>query len=161
MFEELQPVAILAKRGGGEPLAEGEAAQGVEYLVHWGDGAADTWEPERNVADDVIADFEAGLEYASAVAIASQRRLGGTTEYLVTWADGAEPSWQEEEQIDEGVMRAWLDVRGEAGGKQQGGKRRKEPKPRNAPKQPQAQAQADTQLVGFDPLQQADQTVHT
>ena len=154
MFEELQPAAILAKRGGGEPLAEGEAAPGVEYLVHWGDGSPDTWEPERNIADDVIADFEAGLEYASAVAISAQRRAGGCTEYLVTWADGAEQSWQEEEQIDEGVMRAWLDVRGEAGGRKQGTQgRRKEAKPRNAPK-------TDT-LAGFDPLQQVDTQMHT
>jgi signal recognition particle protein len=152
MFEELQPAAIVAKRGGGVPLVEGEAAPAVEYLVHWGDGSPDTWEPERNVADDVIADFEAGLEYASAVAISAQRRAGGCTEYLVTWADGAEQSWQEEEQIDEGVMRAWLDVRVDGAGKQQRG-RRKEAKPRNAKQQ--------TELSEFHPLQQADTQVHT
>ena len=52
-------------------------------------------------------------------------------------------------------MRAWLDVRGETagGGKQQQG-RRKEAKPRNAPKA------ADT-MAGFDPLQQGDTQVHT
>ena len=40
LFEELEPRAILAKRGGGE----GEDAQPLEYLVHWGDGAENTWE---------------------------------------------------------------------------------------------------------------------
>ena len=39
-------------------------------------------QPERNIADDVIADFEAGLEYASATRIVDRRR-GTVTEYLV------------------------------------------------------------------------------
>ena len=40
------------------------------------------YQPERNLADDVIADFEAGLEYASATRIRDRRR-GAVTEYLV------------------------------------------------------------------------------
>ena len=40
LFEELEPRAILDKRGGGE----GEDAAPLEYLVHWGDGAENTWE---------------------------------------------------------------------------------------------------------------------
>ena len=120
MFEELEPLAVLAKRGGGS----GEGAAPLEYLVRWNDGSEDTWEvrwafsfsfgllggfpvavsprlvprntpllhadvlplmqtqPERNVADDVIADFEAGLEYASARRILDRRR-GAVTEYLL------------------------------------------------------------------------------
>ncbi len=39
-------------------------------------------QPERNLADDVIADFEAGLEYASARRILDRRRAA-VTEYLV------------------------------------------------------------------------------
>jgi hypothetical protein len=39
-------------------------------------------QPERNIADDVIADYEAGLEYASATRIVDRRR-GAVTEYLV------------------------------------------------------------------------------
>ena len=143
MFEELQPLAVLAKRGGGEPLAEGEAPSPVEYLVHWGDGTPDTWEPERNIADDVIADFEAGLEYASAAAILGQRRVNNRNEYLVSWEDGAEPSWQEEEQIDEVVVRAWLDARGSESA---GRVRARERRPRNAPKAAASPAQ------GPDPL---------
>lgn len=79
LFEELEPAAILAKRQVGTP---GEAGAGVEYLVRWGDGAEETWEPERNVADDVIADFEAGLEYAPARRVLDRRR-GAVNEYLV------------------------------------------------------------------------------
>ncbi len=122
MFEELQPRAILAKRGEAAPPASGEPHAPLEYLVHWGDGTPDTWEPERNLADDVVADFEAGLEYASAAAITAQRRANNVTEYLVSWDDGAEPSWQEEEQIDEGVVRAFLDAR------------KADKKPRNKPR---------------------------
>jgi hypothetical protein len=151
MFEELQPVALVAKRNVVVPIAEGEDAEkakqeakpaGVEYLVHWGDGTPDTWEPERNIADDVIADFEAGLEYASAAAIVSQRRAGGRTEYLVRWEDGAEPSWQEEEQIDEGVMRQWLDIRGTRSGD----------RPPQQRKESRRRRGADEKLSVFDPL---------
>jgi hypothetical protein len=40
LFEELEPVAILAKRGGGT----GEDATPLEFLVAWSDGSEDTWE---------------------------------------------------------------------------------------------------------------------
>jgi len=139
LFEELQPRALLAKRVEAAPVvapAEGEppaaVPTGVEYLVHWGDGTPDTWEvrcgggrtceqarrltrvapqPDRNVSDDLVADFEAGLEYASAAAVTQQRRAGGATEYLVAWEDGQESSWQVEEQVAEEVMRSYLDAR--------------------------------------------------
>jgi hypothetical protein len=116
LFEELEPCAIVAKRGS----ATEEGAGPVEYLVNWGDGSEETWEvrtcalactrhafavnlrsmrnvsssdmhthaalpllqPERNIADDVIADFEQGLEYATAVRVLDRRR-GGVMEYLV------------------------------------------------------------------------------
>ena len=95
------------------------------------------YQPERNLADDVIADFEAGLEYASATRIRDRRR-GAVTEYLVEvraralrcpsapracaaceqafdalarlqWDDGAEPTWEPEDRISDEVMREYLD----------------------------------------------------
>ena len=45
LFEELEPRAILDKRGGGE----GEDAAPLEYLVHWGDGSENTWEVRQHV----------------------------------------------------------------------------------------------------------------
>jgi signal recognition particle protein len=85
LYEELEPRAILAKRTLPNPKAgeDPEAGPGpTEYLVLWSDGSEETWEPERNVADDVIADFEAGLEYASAKRVLERRR-GAVNEYLV------------------------------------------------------------------------------
>ncbi len=40
LFEELEPCAIVAKRGS----ATEEGAGPVEYLVNWGDGSEETWE---------------------------------------------------------------------------------------------------------------------
>ena len=130
MFEDLQPAAVVGRRGlsakeAAAAAAAREAARAaaggaaeaevaveeppLEFLIHWGDGSEDTWEPERNVADDVIADFEAGLQFAVAREVLAQRRSGAANEYLVAWEDGAEPSWQEEAQLSDILMLAWLD----------------------------------------------------
>ena len=90
----------------------------------------DAPQPERNIADDVIADFEAGLEYASATRIIERRR-GAVTEYLVEvrpvlaaslltlaqwpclllaqWDDGEPPTWEIEDHISAQVMQEFLD----------------------------------------------------
>ena len=100
-------------------------------------------QPERNIADDVIADFEAGLEYASATRIVDRRR-GSVTEYLVEvrlqppnscsatqllkrlacvaqWDDGAEPTWEIEDHISAEVMQEYLDRTAQKPKKKRGG----------------------------------------
>lgn len=62
------------------------------------------------MADDVLKDYEAGLEYAPGRRVLAARR-GAVTEYLVEWEDGAPPSWEAEEHVAEELMRVWLDER--------------------------------------------------
>ena len=45
---------------------------------------------EKDLAEDIVADWDAGLEWAEAVAILDKRRQDGELEYLVKWSDGAE-----------------------------------------------------------------------
>ena len=40
LFEELEPLAVLAKRG----TAAAEGMGPLEYLVQWSDGSENTWE---------------------------------------------------------------------------------------------------------------------
>jgi len=142
MFEDMQPAAILAQRGTPAALAAAPPAEGepphepLEYLVRWGDGSADSWEPERNVADDVIADFESGLQFALATAVLAQRRAGRGNEFLLAWEDGAEPSWQEEAQVADELLLSWLDKQGAP-------RRKRQPKAAEVEKPAEAEAEAE------------------
>ena len=103
LFEELEPAAVLAKRGEGADS---------EFLVRWADGSPDSWEAERNVSDAVADDFEAGLEYAPAAALAGRRRGPRGTEYLVQWADGSRPTWEVEGHVAVEMLLAFMDAEG-------------------------------------------------
>ena len=73
------------------------------------------------MAADVVADYDAGLEYAPAAAIRADRRKGADgMEYLVRWADGvagaggdggaAGPpleTWEPEENVEAGLVAAY------------------------------------------------------
>jgi len=105
LFEEVEPKAVLADR----PAPPG--AGGREFLVAWADGRPDAWVPARDVAADVVADYDAGLEYAPAASIRADRRKGvDGVEYLVRWADGGE--------AEEGGTGAGGEGRGAGGGGQ-------------------------------------------
>jgi len=111
VFEEVPPAAIKACR-----LTENEQK---EYLIEWLDGKFSSyfcivsciciyernisemppsWVSEKDISDEVIEDFEMGLEYAEilkkydppcpADESVSKRRQ------LVKWADGAALSWE-------------------------------------------------------------------
>ena len=82
LFEELQPAALLERRRAPPPPGATEGP--FEYLVAWPDGQEATWEPERNIADDVLRDYQGGLEYARGTRVVAARR-GAVTEYLVEW----------------------------------------------------------------------------
>lgn len=92
VFEYADVEEIVEKRGKGDNL---------EYLVRWKDGGANEWVKARFVAEDLVRDYEAGLEYAVAEAVVA-RRVGddGKLEFLVKWADLDEPTWEPEHNVD-------------------------------------------------------------
>jgi len=99
VFEYAEVEEILEKRGKGENL---------EYLVKWKDGSANEWIKGRYVAEDLVRDYEAGLEYAVAEAVVG-RRVGddGKYEFLVKWVDLEEPTWEPEENVDSELVKVF------------------------------------------------------
>jgi signal recognition particle protein len=92
VFEEVPPAAIKRVRAADDGSGE------KEYLVEWLDAFGDQWVPRRDVADDLVRDFENGLEYATvARAYEPPSRQAGAKKNrrrLVAWADGAPPTWE-------------------------------------------------------------------
>ncbi|OMO91957.1 hypothetical protein COLO4_17993 [Corchorus olitorius] len=97
VYEYAEVEAILEKRGKGENL---------EYLVKWKDGSDNEWVKAKFVAEDLVKDFEAGLEYAVAEGVVA-KRMGddGKNEYLVKWADLEEETWEPEENVDPDLIK--------------------------------------------------------
>ncbi|KAL1362317.1 hypothetical protein HN51_010584 [Arachis hypogaea] len=97
VFEFAEVEEIIERRGKGENL---------EYLVRWKDGGANEWVKARFVAEDLVRDYEAGLEYAVAEAVLG-KRVGdeGRPEFLVKWADMDEPTWEPEENVDPELVK--------------------------------------------------------
>ncbi|TKY67784.1 Signal recognition particle 43 kDa protein [Spatholobus suberectus] len=99
VFEYAAVQEIMERRGKGENL---------EYLVRWKDGGANEWVKAKFVAEDLVRDYEAGLEYAVAEAVVG-RRVGdeGTPEFLVKWADLDEPTWEPQGNVDPELVRVF------------------------------------------------------
>ncbi|MED6195878.1 hypothetical protein PIB30_042056 [Stylosanthes scabra] len=97
VFEFAEVEEIIERRGKGANL---------EYLVRWKDGSANEWVKARFVAEDLVRDYEAGLEYAVAEAVVG-KRVGdeGRPEFLVKWADMDEPTWEPEENVDPELVK--------------------------------------------------------
>jgi signal recognition particle protein len=91
LFEEVEPASILRAR----PTPAGSR----EFLVTWPDGRDDSWVPQSDLAQDVVDDFDAGLEYAPAASLLRERRRGDAREFLVAWADGRDDTWEPEEHV--------------------------------------------------------------
>lgn len=91
VFETVEVEQVLDRRS----AADG----GIEYLVKWKDGAPDDWVSAESVADDLVKDYEAGLEYGIAEEIVEKREENGKVEYLVRWADTEEPTWEPFENV--------------------------------------------------------------
>lgn len=92
IFEYATVEEILEKRGKGE---------NVEYLVKWKDGEDNEWVKAWLISEDLVRDFEAGLEYAVADCILEKREgEDGKGEYLVKWTDIEEATWEPEENVD-------------------------------------------------------------
>ncbi|CAK9153929.1 unnamed protein product [Ilex paraguariensis] len=96
IFEYAEVQEILEKRGKGEK---------VEYLVKWKDGEDNEWVKMGLIGEDLVRDFEAGLEYAVAECVVG-RRTGddGMNEYLVKWTDIEEATWEPEENVDSDLI---------------------------------------------------------
>ncbi|XP_057456724.1 signal recognition particle 43 kDa protein, chloroplastic [Lotus japonicus] len=99
VFEYAEVEEILERRGKGENL---------EYLVRWKDGGGNEWVNARFVAEDLVRDYEAGLEYAVAEAVVG-RRVGdeGKLELLVKWVDLEQPTWEPEENVDPELVKLY------------------------------------------------------
>ncbi|CAH8301547.1 unnamed protein product [Eruca vesicaria subsp. sativa] len=97
VFEYAEVEEILEKRGRGKD---------VEYLVKWKDGGDCDWVKGVHVAEDVVKDYEDGLEYAVAEKVLG-KRMGddGKTEYLVKWTDMADATWEPEENVDTSLVQ--------------------------------------------------------
>lgn len=96
IYDDVEVEKILEKR---------IDAKGVtEYLVKWSDDSEDSWEPAMNIGEDLIKDYEEGLEYGIAERIVEKRELDGKTEYLVQWADSAEDTWEPPENIADEII---------------------------------------------------------
>ncbi|GAB2267796.1 hypothetical protein Dimus_002772 [Dionaea muscipula] len=107
VYEYAEVEGVLEKRGKGDK---------VEYLVRWRDGGENEWVKAALVAEDLVRDFEAGLEYAEAERVLAQRDGdGGVREFLVKWADIEEATWEPEENVDPDLIKvfelAQLDLR--------------------------------------------------
>ncbi|MCO5557054.1 hypothetical protein L7F22_010610 [Adiantum nelumboides] len=91
VFETVEVEQVLDRRSTGDGK--------VEYFVKWKDGAPEDWVDAENVADDLIKDYEAGLEYGIAEEILEKKETEGKVEYLVRWADAEEPTWEPFENV--------------------------------------------------------------
>lgn len=97
IFEYAEVQEILEKRGKGDQL---------EYLVRWKDGGDNEWVKSGFVAEDLVTDYEAGLEYAVAEGVVG-KRMGddGKREFLVKWTDIDEATWEPEENVDPDLIK--------------------------------------------------------
>lgn len=97
IFEYAEVQEILEKRGKGDQL---------EYLVRWKDGGDNEWVKSGFVAEDLVTDYDAGLEYAVAEGVVG-KRMGddGKREFLVKWTDIDEATWEPEENVDPDLIK--------------------------------------------------------
>ncbi|BBN01716.1 signal recognition particle 43 kDa protein [Marchantia polymorpha subsp. ruderalis] len=95
MFETVEVEQILEKRTGDDGVAE--------YLVKWSDESEDSWVQASDIGEDLLKDFEDGLEYGMVDKVLMKRLIDGKVEYLVKWTDEAE-TWEPEENVSPEVI---------------------------------------------------------
>ncbi|KAL5706262.1 hypothetical protein ACHQM5_024458 [Ranunculus cassubicifolius] len=99
IYEFAEVEEILEKRGRDDK---------VEYLVRWKDGEGNDWVKRELIGEDLVKDFEDGLEYAEAEGVMGKREGDqGKTEYLVKWSDIEEATWEPEENVDPLLIKAF------------------------------------------------------
>ncbi|KAL4419209.1 hypothetical protein ABPG77_000603 [Micractinium sp. CCAP 211/92] len=90
-----------------EEGAEAAAAAGparTEWLIKFSDEEEPVWVDEKYVSQEVVEDFEAGLEYAQAEAVLGCRQQGTMRKYLVRWQDGYPDTWEPEEHVSQDLI---------------------------------------------------------
>jgi len=76
-----------------------------EFLVQFADGYPDAWVPERDVAQDLLDDWDKGLEQAACARLIDARQYGTARAYLVQWTDGSPDSWEPEEHVPDALVQ--------------------------------------------------------
>lgn len=92
VYEEVQPAQILNVRKRGEDGPR-------EFLVQFTDGRDDEWVAEQDMAADVLEDYDAGLEYATAQEVLDVVQVGTERRFKVSWGDSYPASWEPEEHL--------------------------------------------------------------
>ncbi|KAM1137096.1 hypothetical protein ACFX2B_034734 [Malus domestica] len=107
IFEYAEVQELLEKRGKGDR---------TEYLVKWKDGGDNEWVNAKLIGEDLVADYEAGLEYAVAEGVVG-KRVGdeGKPEYLVKWTDIDEATWEPEENVDPDLIKEFVEAQNSSG----------------------------------------------
>ncbi|XP_057966381.1 signal recognition particle 43 kDa protein, chloroplastic [Malania oleifera] len=106
VFEYAEVQEILERRGKGDQ---------TEYLIKWMDGEDNEWVRVGSIAEDLVRDYEAGVEYAVAEWVVDRRDVdGGKREYLVRWTDMEDATWEPEENVDPDLIKEF--EAGRAGG---------------------------------------------
>jgi len=98
LYEDVEPVAILLDRDTGPER---------EFLVQWPDDVEDSWVPLSNIAEDVVVDYDSGLEYVEPECVLDVREKGDEREYLVRWKDEYPDSWEPEQNLSNVVIEEW------------------------------------------------------
>ncbi|GFQ01323.1 signal recognition particle 43 kDa protein chloroplastic [Phtheirospermum japonicum] len=100
VYEFAEVSEIVERRGKGV---------NVEYLVKWKDGGDNEWVKAALVAEDLVKDFEAGVEYAVAECVVDKREGEdeGKMEYLVKWTDIEDATWEPEENVDPDLIKVF------------------------------------------------------
>jgi signal recognition particle protein len=103
LYEDVEPEAVLDIREE-ENEEEGETKAGTEYLVKFSDEEDPVWIAEKYMSEEVISDFNEGLEYSQAKEIIDRRNKGDSRAYLVRWMDGYPDSWEPEEHVSQDLI---------------------------------------------------------
>lgn len=115
VYDELIPMNLLDRKevvsSAAGPVKDGPMPTETHYLVRWADDEEDEWVPAEDISEDLLEDFEAGLEYADGSKLLDKRTVVcgdvPTLEYLVEWSDGEEPSWEPESHVAELLVREY------------------------------------------------------
>lgn len=87
VYEEMLPLSLQASRV--------STNGNTEYLIEWPDEYESLWVSEKQVADDLISDFQEGLSSEPFQCILSSKGSEKNgKEYLVQWQDSDIPSWE-------------------------------------------------------------------
>lgn len=103
MYEDVEVEQILEKRKNEKGM--------TEYLVKWSDDSEESWEPASNIGEDLVKDFEEGLEYGIAERVLDKREVEGKVEYLVQWADSPGNTWEPADNVEEEVVAEYENSR--------------------------------------------------